>query len=375
MKRIVLFVLAALLAGCATTPGGQQGSPATLKISENVWSSYQRYLGLIGSTHPGAFAVGVGGNSSYTVWCRDVICAGGPTYKQEALSRCESSNDEDCVIFAFGSEILVAYEVVESPDTESTASSINPISAPAPEEPPFESPLADGTIVLSHKVQAMLDSYLSTPAISTRQKRGYFFVSEDGRSAGSYICPGKCLDHMGGSWAVDAPDMTYQMVRGRAEAACNASAGAPCVLLFVDQDAKRSHRVTDTPLPQPLPISVASTEPEEPPFESPLADGTIVLSHKVSAMLDVYLNTPAISNHLKRGYFFVSEDGRSAGSYICPGVCLDHMGGSWAVDAPDMTYQMVRDRAEAQCTASAKTPCILLYKDLNEKRSFKPLGS
>jgi hypothetical protein len=101
----------------------------------------------------------------------------------------------------------------------------------------------------------------------------------------------------------------------------------------------------------------------------------IVLSHKVAAMLDSYLNTPAVSTRQKRGYFFVSEDGRSAGSYICPGKCLDHMGGSWAVDAPDMTYQMVRDRAEAQCNASAKTPCILLYKDLDEKRSFKSLGS
>src|SRR6185369_14354321 len=201
MKRIALFVVAALLAGCATAPGGQKNSSDTLRITESVWSSYQRYLGLIGSAHPGAFAVTADGYSSYTVWCSEVVCAGGPTYKQEALSRCRSSNGTECVIFGFGTDILVAYEIVASPVTESVASSSNSVSAPAPEEPPFESPLADGTIVLSHKVAAMLDGYLNTPAISTRKKRGYFFVSEDGRSAGSYVCPGICLDHMGGSWA------------------------------------------------------------------------------------------------------------------------------------------------------------------------------
>lgn len=378
MKRIVFVVLALIIAGCASTSPHRSELAGPLRITDSVWGWYQEYLGIIGYAHPGAFAVSIDGEWSYSVRCRTVMCVGGPTYKQEAIAGCEQTSGMECVVFAFGREILVAYEIEKAPVTPAAASSSDSTATVAPEEPPFESPLPDGTIVLSHKVAAMLDSYLNTPAVRTRQKRGYFFVSEDGRSAGSYICPGKCLDHMGGSWAVDAPDMTFRMVRDRAAAICNAGAAAPCTLLFADLDGKRSYRVTDTPVPQPIPVSAESTasaEPEEPPFESPLADGTIVLSHKVSAMLDVYLNTPAVRNHLKRAYFFVSEDGRSGGSYVCPGVCLDHMGGSWAVDAPDMTFQMVRDRAEAQCNAGAQTPCILLYKDLDEKRAFKPLGS
>ena len=116
MKKL-LFAALLLLAACTTTDDKPIG---TITVSSKTWGHYQEYLGRIGSNRPGAFAIEKDGGGSYYIWCEDMLCAGGPTYKRDALKGCEEYG-ADCVIFAFGRNIQVPYKVEEKtayvPDT------------------------------------------------------------------------------------------------------------------------------------------------------------------------------------------------------------------------------------------------------------------
>lgn len=104
-----LIVAAALLAF-----GGATAQAETLKIHPQVWAWYQEYLGLIGSTRPGAYAVAKDGRASGGMYCQELRCDGNRTYSSEAIQECEKHSDGvPCVIFAQGREIVVEYEVAE----------------------------------------------------------------------------------------------------------------------------------------------------------------------------------------------------------------------------------------------------------------------
>jgi hypothetical protein len=106
----------------------------------------------------------------------------------------------------------------------------------------------------------------------------------------------------------------------------------------------------------------------------PAPDGAIVLSKKVADMLDAYKNAPGVTSGAKRGYFFASLDGKSAGSYVCPGNCSDRSSGSWNADSPDMTYQQIRDKAKKACEAEAATECVLIFSNHSEKQTYRMVG-
>lgn len=121
MKKLLIAAFL-LLAACATDdkPVGK------ITVSNETWGHFQEYLSRIASRQ-GAFAIQKSGYGSYYIWCEDMVCAGGPTYRREALIGCER-NGGDCVIFAFGRDILVPYEVEKAatyvPNTTTTATLI-----------------------------------------------------------------------------------------------------------------------------------------------------------------------------------------------------------------------------------------------------------
>lgn len=120
MSKLILVAAmsALLLAGCATAfksvyekPGGK-----TLLVSKNDWAGYQEYLGKIGSTRTGAFAVAVYQGTSdgwASSWCPGDVCYGGQNPANEAMSSCRQAAGADCVLFAHNNTILVNYKIVE----------------------------------------------------------------------------------------------------------------------------------------------------------------------------------------------------------------------------------------------------------------------
>jgi hypothetical protein len=116
IKALGAAVLAVSLAACA--PGfsniysGADGK--TLIVSKRDWSDFQAYRAKIGSTHRGAFAMGVyngqsdGWASSY---CEYDSCYGGNS-ENAAMKNCRQGGGE-CVLFARNGDILVNYKLAD----------------------------------------------------------------------------------------------------------------------------------------------------------------------------------------------------------------------------------------------------------------------
>ncbi|MDY0871457.1 hypothetical protein [Dongia rigui] len=128
MKRILLPLLL-LLVACTSTPK----HVGKITLTNQTWGSYQQYAEAIKPNRPGAFAVSVDGRNSYYIWCRELQCMGGPTYKRDALIACERYGT-DCVIFAFRGDILVDYEIEKTAKLSQvdTAPAAPVVSAPPP---------------------------------------------------------------------------------------------------------------------------------------------------------------------------------------------------------------------------------------------------
>jgi hypothetical protein len=103
------LMLCAGLAGCATGTAGSKPA-GELTVTKETWAYYQQYLRDIGTTSAGAFAVSADGGSAFYFYCPDVACVNRANYKQRALKGCESFG-RDCVIFAYGADIVVKYRV------------------------------------------------------------------------------------------------------------------------------------------------------------------------------------------------------------------------------------------------------------------------
>ena len=104
------------LTACATGSGhGGSGSTVPdggLKLPSATWDYFQTYLRNIGSTGRGAFAVSTDGRSAFYNYCPGVGCIGSADYRYQAIKGCEAYGT-DCVIFAFGTDILVPYQVLK----------------------------------------------------------------------------------------------------------------------------------------------------------------------------------------------------------------------------------------------------------------------
>ena len=142
------------------------------------------------------------------------------------------------------------------------------------------------------------------------------------------------------------------------------------------QMASRAAAAT-TPAPTTLPAATpAATQPEEE-FESPLADGTIVLSRDVTAKLAHYLSLTKNQTATSiSAYFFAAENGRGAGQAQCMynnlgsaagfSVCPDGLRSS-------ATNTRMRSSAKQSCEAAGEGACVMLYAGDSEKAAYKLL--
>jgi hypothetical protein len=116
--RAVLMAAAVVVSACAGTPSDlQYPAGKSLKITKEIWSHYQEYLGTLRPQHSGVFVVllvdDVGISSSYS-YCppdadRCVIGDAVNLAKQPCIE-----NNVKCVLFARDQAILVPYEIVDN---------------------------------------------------------------------------------------------------------------------------------------------------------------------------------------------------------------------------------------------------------------------
>lgn len=105
--RAVAAGLACLLAAFGQAPGA--AAEETLVLHPATWEGYQEYLKLL---RPGAFAVSRDGSVYGYSYCPEARCKFN-SGKKVAISSCEESGGEDCVIFAFQGDIKLPYSVVD----------------------------------------------------------------------------------------------------------------------------------------------------------------------------------------------------------------------------------------------------------------------
>ena len=117
LKIFGAALVAVLLTACASpyksiynTPDGK-----VLVVSKKDWADFQEYLGKIGSTRKGAFAVGVYGGKT-DGWasntCPAEVCYGGGSPAGSAMNNCREGGGE-CVLFAINNQILVNYKLAD----------------------------------------------------------------------------------------------------------------------------------------------------------------------------------------------------------------------------------------------------------------------
>jgi uncharacterized caspase-like protein len=133
--------------------------------------------------------------------------------------------------------------------TSATAPSEAAIDSPTQPEPEiaFESPLPDGTVVLSPKVQAMLDQYLAMvgPAKGTNFF-AYFYVSENGLGTGQAQCiVGSVVKGFPTCSRTGSRPTLVARMRSAAEKACEATQHGACVMLYSGADQKSAYKTLE----------------------------------------------------------------------------------------------------------------------------------
>jgi hypothetical protein len=112
---VLALTAAVLLGGCASGYKSDYDAPngKVLLVSKDDWADFQKYLGKIGSTRDGAFAMGVY-NGRSDGWasssCGYDNCYGGNS-AVDAMRNCRQGGE--CVLFALDQQILVNYKVEE----------------------------------------------------------------------------------------------------------------------------------------------------------------------------------------------------------------------------------------------------------------------
>jgi hypothetical protein len=108
----VALASALLLTACASYKSEYSGPDGkVLLVSKRDWAGFQKYLGKIGSTRDGAFAMGVYNGRSdgwASTSCGYDACMGGNS-ATEAMRMCREGGE--CVLFATDDNILVNYKV------------------------------------------------------------------------------------------------------------------------------------------------------------------------------------------------------------------------------------------------------------------------
>ena len=105
-RTIAVTLLAALALGaCAPSAPPPSGTPVAITPETNAEIS--KYLRVVKSTRPGAFAVSADGRNSFFTYCEEISCA-APSYTQPALRGCQSFSGAPCVILYVRNEPRMA---------------------------------------------------------------------------------------------------------------------------------------------------------------------------------------------------------------------------------------------------------------------------
>jgi len=112
-RATLALLAAAMLAACSTANSGvYSGSNGkTLLVSKSDWADFQEYLGKIGSTRNGAFAMAVyqGHSDGWSSLTCPVDNCYGNSFSVQAMRDCRKYGE--CVLFAQDQRILVNYKV------------------------------------------------------------------------------------------------------------------------------------------------------------------------------------------------------------------------------------------------------------------------
>jgi hypothetical protein len=113
-RTIAATLLAALaLAACAPSA---PPSRAPVAISPETNAEISKYLRIVKSTRPGAFAVSADGRDSFFTYCEEISCA-APSYTQPALRGCQSYSGAPCTILFTRNEPRLAFTRAEAAGT------------------------------------------------------------------------------------------------------------------------------------------------------------------------------------------------------------------------------------------------------------------
>lgn len=275
-----------------------------------------------------------------------------------------------------------------TPAPPATAPSAAPATAPAAPAPSFQSPLADGTIVLSPEVAAALDNYLAIDYPVQDYGTGqvaYFAVSHDGLAYGKAVCTSSVAQRCAAD--VGAAPGTSPKMRARKLAVerCKARAKTECVLLFVGRSEQAAFKLLGdmgAPVAAAPTTTAITAEPAavtaapEADFQSPLADGTIVLSSSVAAALTRYQADTKTISQKAWAYFFVSPNGKGYGAAKCQGSGGGNAGAGWPpcpmVEDTQKKVLLKRD-AKSRCEATGEGECTMLFYNKQQNAPFKPV--
>lgn len=89
-------LLALGLAACAAPYAAPQ-SASSIAVTPETNAEIAKYLRIVKSTRPGAFAVSPDGRNSFFTYCEEIACAVS-NYSQPALRGCQSFSGAPCVI-------------------------------------------------------------------------------------------------------------------------------------------------------------------------------------------------------------------------------------------------------------------------------------
>ena len=103
------------LAACAT-PYAAPRSATPVAVTPETQGEIAKYLRIVKSTRPGAFAVSADGRNSYFTYCEEIACAAS-NYSQPALRGCQSFSGAPCVILYVRNEPRAAIGRTETAST------------------------------------------------------------------------------------------------------------------------------------------------------------------------------------------------------------------------------------------------------------------
>ncbi len=103
------------LAACAT-PHAAPRSATPIAVTPETQGEIAKYLRIVKSTRPGAFAVSADGRNSYFTYCDEIACAVS-NYSQPALRGCQSFSGAPCVVLYVRNEPRAAIGRTETAST------------------------------------------------------------------------------------------------------------------------------------------------------------------------------------------------------------------------------------------------------------------